>query len=203
MKAFRIGFVLIALGFLAARLWYQSRPIIGFSRASQVSAAARALPPNPPPEKLPIVTSVPDAPSLAGPRTPPAGLKEYRNEFYRFEMFYPDDLTPTVHDESGSAATITFQNADHSRSFQVFIVPYGDPKISKERFKTDLPSGIIDQPSNITVGGEPATEFYSTDSKVGDTREVWFVGRGFLYEITTYKELSDLLQPIVDSWMFL
>jgi hypothetical protein len=171
---------------------YQSVRLLldGQQRLTSLSAVIRGQP-------------VTDAQPLARPRTPPAGYKEYRSDFYRFQMFYPDDLAVTLIHEKDSAATITFQNADHSQSLQIFVMPYGDPKISKERFKTDLPSGIIDQPTNISIDGAAASEFYSKDATLGDTYEVWFVGRGFLYEVTTYKELSDWLKPLMGSWQFL
>jgi hypothetical protein len=46
-------------------------------------------------------------------------------------------------------------------------------------------------------------EFFSHAPRLDDTREVWFIHGGFLYEITTYKELDAWLLPILHSWQFL
>jgi hypothetical protein len=39
--------------------------------------------------------------------------------------------------------------------------------------------------------------FYGNNSIVGDTCEIWFIHGGFLYEVTTYKELDSWLSPIM------
>jgi hypothetical protein len=38
---------------------------------------------------------------------------------------------------------------------------------------------------------------------IGDTREVWFIRGGFLYEVATYKELEPWLTEIMSTWKFL
>jgi hypothetical protein len=37
---------------------------------------------------------------------------------------------------------------------------------------------------------------------MGDTREVWFIKGGFLYEVTTYKQLDTWLAQILQTWQF-
>jgi hypothetical protein len=36
----------------------------------------------------------------------------------------------------------------------------------------------------------PATMFYGSNSIMRDTREIWFINAGLLYEVTTYKQLG-------------
>jgi hypothetical protein len=142
--------------------------------------------------------------ALKPPRTPLKGFKEYRNEFYRFQMSYPDDMTVQLIKETAtSSTTIIFQNAEYTEAFQIFIIPYGDPQFPEYRFKSDLTSNVITDKTHITVDGADATAFYSKDGSVGDTREVWFIGRGFLYEVTTYKELDTWLSRLLTTWQFL
>jgi hypothetical protein len=45
--------------------------------------------------------------------------------------------------------------------------------------------------------------FYGSNSVMGDTREIWFIHGGFLYEVTTYKELDSRLVPIMQTWQFI
>ena len=39
--------------------------------------------------------------------------------------------------------------------------------------------------------------------KIGHTREVWFIHNGFLYEVTTYKEIDEWLGSIMQTWKFI
>jgi hypothetical protein len=54
----------------------------------------------------------------------------------------------------------------------------------------------------VTIDGVPATMFYGSNSVMGDTREIWFIHDGFLYEVTTYKQLDSWLAPIMQTWHF-
>ena len=36
-----------------------------------------------------------------------------------------------------------------------------------------------------------------------DWREVWFIHGGYLYEVTTYKELDTWLGSIMQTWKFI
>ena len=151
----------------------------------------------------PIVTSVPNAPPLTAPRTPPSGFKEYRNEFYRFQLFYPEDMRVTLFKEKGSAATIVFDMADQSRSFQVFVKPFGGTEITQTVMLRDEPSGVFDQLGETQIANTRAITFFGKNVSMGDTKEIWFIQQGFLYEVTTYKQLDQWLAQIMTSWVFL
>ena len=140
---------------------------------------------------------------LAGPRPAPAGYKEYRNTTYRFSLFYPQDLTLHEYDEGGGASTITFENAKTVQGFQIFIVPYGGTQVSTERFNKDAPSGVMQDPQSIQLDGTLATIFFSTNPLLGETREVWFIHGGYLFEVTAPKDNATWLSGIVLSWKFI
>jgi hypothetical protein len=153
--------------------------------------------------------SAPDASASAttGPllpaRTPPAGQAEYRNEQYRFALFYPQELAVKTYDEGNGASTVTISNSDESQSFQIFIVPYDKTQVDQARFKMDEPSGVLGQPTNVVVGGAQAVMFFGNNAIMGDTREVWFVRGGYLFEVTTYKDLDAWLSQIMATWEFI
>ena len=67
----------------------------------------------------------------------------------------------------------------------------------------DEPSGVLQEPVNTQVDGVQATAFYGQNLQMGDTREVWFIRGGFLYEVATYKELEPWLAEIMSTWKFL
>lgn len=140
---------------------------------------------------------------LAPARTPPAGYKEYRNIHYRFALFYPDSLTVKEYDEGNNARTISFENADASQGFEIFVVPYGARQVSSARFKMDEPSGVMQEPTDVIIGGVRATMFFGSNGVMGDTREVWFIHGGYLYEVVSYKALDTWLGNIMQTWKFI
>jgi hypothetical protein len=56
-----------------------------------------------------------------------------------------------------------------------------------------LYANVIPPPASTParpIDGAGSIEFLSNAPRLNDTREVWFIHGGFLYEITTYKELD-------------
>jgi hypothetical protein len=139
---------------------------------------------------------------VAGPRAVPAGSQEYRNDQYYFSLLYPNMLTVKSYDEGGGASTVTFQDVASAQGLQIFIVPYTAPQVSVARFRQDEPSGVLQSPLAVTVGGVPATSFYSTDAALGDTAEVWLIYKGYLYEVTAPKSEAQWLSQILSTWEF-
>lgn len=148
-------------------------------------------------------TSIKDSSNINTLRVPPTGFKEYRSETYRFSLFYPEDFTVKEYKESGGAQTITFSDNQEEKSFQIFVLPYSDSQVSEKRFKMDVPSGVIKEPVDVIIDNVRAIAFFSTNSVMGDTREVWFIKNRFLYEVTTYKELDTWLAVIMRNWVFI
>ncbi len=136
-------------------------------------------------------------------RTPPSGSEEYRNTTYRFSLFYPSEMKVTEFDEGNGARTITFQNVAEAKGFQIFIVPYGTPHVSTERFHKDVPSGVREEPTDLTIDGVVANMFFSNNIALGDTREVWFIKDGYLFEVTAPKTLNAWLMGIIQTWKFI
>jgi hypothetical protein len=57
--------------------------------------------------------------------------------------------------------------------------------------------------TNVSVGGAKGIAFYGWDDRLHDTREVWFIHDGLLYEVSTFKSLDTWLAPIMQSWTFI
>ena len=143
------------------------------------------------------------AASPSAPRQAPAGFKEYRNVRYTFSLFYPGSLSVKEIDEGAGARTITFQNPSQGLGFQIFIVPYREAQVTDAQFKKDEPSGVHTNVQNGLVAGATAAAFDGSDAVLGDTREVWFIHNGFLYEVTTMKSLDGWLSQILSTWQFI
>lgn len=127
--------------------------------------------------------------------------KKYSNSTFGFSLVYPKELSVTEYDEPGGAKTIVFQKGEEMYGFQIFVTPYEKKEITKERIKSDIPSGIIKDPIEVVIGeGINALAFLSSNTAMGETREVWFIKDGNLFEVTTYKAqdswLADILKTI-------
>lgn len=134
---------------------------------------------------------------------PPSGYTEYKNTEYKFSLFYPPELEVREYEEAGGAHTTTFEDVTGKKGFQVFITPYSESEITPERFRMDVPSGVMKEPTDIYIDSARATIFFSENALMGETREVWFINNGFLYEVVTYKTLDTWLSEIIRTWKFI
>jgi hypothetical protein len=56
---------------------------------------------------------------------------------------------------------------------------------------------------NKEMDGARGTMFFSSYPRLNDTREVWFIHGGYLYEVTTFKQLDSWLGQIMQTWKFI
>lgn len=136
---------------------------------------------------------------------PPLDYVQYANSQYGFSYYHSPQANMKEYDEGGGAMTIVQENEENMRGLQIFIVPYDKEIITEERFAKDIPSGVKYNIRNATLGEKkvPAVTFNSEDTFLGETREVWFIYDGYLYEITTFKGFGDWFAPIMQTWRFL
>ena len=130
------------------------------------------------------------------------GMKTYKSTILHFELTYPQDLSVKEYGDADTS-TIVFEDSTGQRGFQVFVVPYTGDTVSDKRFKMDEPSGVMKEPTQVLIDGAQATAFWSSNTLFGETREVWFIKNGLLYEVTTYKDLDSWLAGIMASWHFI
>jgi len=133
----------------------------------------------------------------------PAGYKKYHNTKYGFSILYPETLVQKEINEGGNTSTITFQNPTVGKGFQIFVVPFQGEQISEERFRKDIPSGVRKNIEEVTIDGAKGAAFYSIDAFLGETREVWFIKNGYLFEVTTLKALEADLLEVLRTWDFI
>jgi hypothetical protein len=131
-------------------------------------------------------------------------IADYADDVFRFKVSYPADyaVREYAEDEAG-ARTIAFEGPSQGEGFQIFVVPYAHSAITPERFRIDDPSGVMKDAKETDVDRTPAKSFFGYNDQMGDTREVWFIHGGFLYEVTTYKPLDAWLTAILQSWKFI
>ncbi len=128
---------------------------------------------------------------------------------YGFSLNFPSDMTASNFIEGGGEQ-IQFQGRN-GEWFQIYITPWDEPEdITVDRIKQDIPDIVIQEPQRVVIGprqkegiGPNALIFFSKDSGLGDTREVWFIQNGYLYQITTYKRLDNMLAEILATFQYL
>lgn len=143
------------------------------------------------------------AEKISEPIAPPDGYIKYTNIKYSFSLYHSPEAKVTEYDQGQGAMIITVENEKKARGMQIFIVPYWEKEITNERFKTDVPSGVRTNIEKTSVDGVESVTFNSVDESLGDTREVWFIRGGYLYEVTTFKGVGDWFIPKMQTWRWI
>jgi len=159
-------------------------------RGGSSTESAAAVPP-------PLATSTPQTQEIT------EGERLYQSTAFHFSLIFPDNLVATEYKEQGGALTASFQDPNTSEGFEVYVTPFSGAQIDEARFKLDEPSGTYLQPTEVVIDNVTATMFYGFNPIMGDTREVWFVHGGYLYEVATYKQLDTWLGGIMQTWKFI
>ncbi len=132
-----------------------------------------------------------------------AEMRGYQNAKFKFSLLYPQAMQVREYVERDGALSVTFDNETSGEGFQIYVTPYKEKQITEARFKLDQPSGVYKEPVDVVVDGTRATMFFGHNSIMGETREVWFIRGGYLYEVATYKQLDTWLGSIMQTWKFL
>ena len=132
----------------------------------------------------------------------PAGDRAYHDAEYQFSLDYPADLNLNKTDEGGGASTLTFESADGTKGFEIFVVPYAESSVSDDRFHHDEPSGVRNNLATTSIDGEVVSTFNGFNFALGDTYEAWFIHGGYLFEIATTKDLEAWLREILKTLTF-
>jgi hypothetical protein len=131
--------------------------------------------------------------------------KEYVDDEYKFKVNIPDDFSVRkAKIDEGSA--IVFEN-EKAQGVQIMIRKYDDPALtvlSSEMIQSGLPDMQILDPQVLEIGMNHKGVAFRSDNEAfdGASREVWFIFRGNLYQISTYEKFDDLLKQIFGTWTF-
>ncbi len=127
----------------------------------------------------------------------------YTNNKYEFEVTLPPDYNPReLTTEAGD--TIVFENKAGD-GVQILISPFDTIKVlTSDMIKKSIPDLKMDNIQTVDIGVEHKGVAFISDNPDfgGASRDVWFVYKGFLYQISTYARLDSLLQSIFSTWQF-
>lgn len=122
----------------------------------------------------------------------------YTHPVYGFSFHYPKDFVISEFQED-HGEVILAENPRFSLGLQIFITPFDEEgPITKERILQDLPALTMEDEVEFWIDDKiPALRFSSKDPTLGDTREIWFVRDGNLFQIMVYSESEEWLDERV------
>lgn len=127
----------------------------------------------------------------------------YSNEIYGFSFYHPDDFEKKEFTVDEGTIVVLFEKKDEKDGFQIIVSPFDEEEpLTTDRIRRDIPDIVIEQLQEITIGGEHALLFWSSDPVLGKTREVWFTHNNALYQISSYFVFDEMLSRIMATWQF-
>lgn len=130
------------------------------------------------------------------------GMKRYLHPTYNFSLLVPEEMTIQNYKEKGGAQTVTFETPDANppRDFQIYIVPYNEEQITSSQIAKDTHGTAIGEPQEVILGGNVrGIIFESENQTLGRLREVWFLMKGRLFEVTTTAGNDEWLAEILST----
>lgn len=134
-------------------------------------------------------------------------IKPYTNDTFRFAISMPGDFEARelAADDNG-ATTVLLESTDRADGVQIIVSPFDEDisALTMERIQHDVPDLTITDPQPVEIGENRKGLAFKSDNEAfnGASREVWFVFRGHLYQISTYDRLDPLLKKIFSTWKF-
>ncbi len=136
--------------------------------------------------------------------------RNYTNSKYGFSIKIPENMTVSNFQEGREGEVILLQSSEEDAKngapwIQIFVLPFDEEGlITPQRIQKDLPSIKIEEPQYAVIGEKQfkALIFYGQESGIGETREVWFVKNGYLFQINTSKEYEALLGKMLETIRF-
>lgn len=133
----------------------------------------------------------------------PNGGSLYANKKYGFAVTLPADYNPReLTTDAGD--TIIFENKAGD-GIQILISPFDNIKVlTSDMVKADIPDLKMENIQSVDIGSEHKGVAFLSDNPDfgGASRDVWFVYKSSLYQISTYARLDALLQSIFSTWKF-
>ncbi len=134
--------------------------------------------------------------------------KPYQNDQLKFSLSIPGNFEARqLADDGLGATTILLESTDRADGVQIIVSPFDEDlhELTAERIKLDVPGLAISDPQPVEIGENYKGLAFKSNNEAfdGASREVWFVFRGNLYQISTYDRLDPLLKKIFSTWKFL
>lgn len=132
--------------------------------------------------------------------SPQVSLQEkYINSVYFFSF---EHSKATQIEEVRNAGSETILVTDALGSFQIHITPFDEKgsSITKERLIRDIPDLKIEKSESIVVDKNAQGLEFISEENGEKKKEVWFVAKGYLYQITAPIESEAFMKKTLATW---
>lgn len=146
-------------------------------------------------------------PARVVPTPPKSGVEiRHRNEVNHFSFEIPAGYSAFEYDvEERKAGAVVVQN-QAGRGALILATPFieAEAVLTPERIKKDVPHLSVTNVQEVLIAEEvPGLAFDSSDAVWdGNAREVWFVHRHTLFQLSALRTDTQVLEAIVDTWRF-
>jgi hypothetical protein len=132
--------------------------------------------------------------------------KKFTDAKRGFSFSYPESLSASTFSDGAGGEVILVQSAEKAQGFQIVISSFDEQgtTLTREMIQKDIPGLDIRDVQDLLLGesGRGVAFLSDNSSFGGNSREVWFVYSGHLYQISTYARLDPLLQAVLGTWKF-
>ncbi len=137
----------------------------------------------------------------------PPLTQKYQDSKNGFSFNYPEGYSVTEANTDANSRTLLIQNASTSDGIQITLSPFtdSDTTITQEKIQADIPDMKVENPQPLAILGQSGDGLaFESDNQAfnGDSREVWFVFHGYLYQVSTYAKDDPLLKAVFGTWVF-
>ncbi len=130
----------------------------------------------------------------------------YTNNRFSFAFNYPKEYTIEQTPETGAQSTTILVHDAQGNGFQIYIAYQSslDPIITAQQIKHDIPRMVVLDPQEFQVAGANKGVTFISENVLDHSkqREVWFIQKGYLYQITATLGAQKVLEDILNSLRF-
>lgn len=131
----------------------------------------------------------------------PAALTSYTHPDLGFTFSLSKNFSVGTFPEGEGEIVLVKSIGDGTSEAQIYITEFDEPgPLTKKRILKDQPDLGLQNAVEVSVGGEPAVAFESSQADGQKTREVWFVHAGHLYQISAKIENQQLASDMLSNW---
>lgn len=147
----------------------------------------------------------------SGPARDQAGAQpapgSYADASHGFSFKVPDGYSVRAFTDSTSDPAKDFVVVQDTagQGVQIAVTPFEDAKeLTAEMIKNDIPDMKVADARAVDVGDGYTGIAFASDNAAygGDSREIWFVYHGALYQLSTYARSQSLLEQVFGTWRF-
>jgi len=148
----------------------------------------------------------PSAETELEPYVVPALGETYTNNEYGFSLTLPEGFSARTMSANALGSKTVVLEDGKGNGIQITVTPFDEDvrALTQERIERDVPDMEIKDPQTVEIGANHTGLAFVSDNPAfnGASREVWFVFRKQLYQVSTYLRLDELLQTMFQTWKF-